>query len=60
MPRVKLTRKLGPVGAVLTVWDIWMRLPPRQRKWVLRQARVHGPRLAKQAIVAQRTRRRRP
>ena len=56
---MKLTRRLGPVGAVLTAYDIWRRLPPRQRKWLARQARHHGPRIAKQALQAQRSRRRR-
>jgi len=57
--RVKLTRRVGPVGVALTAWDIWRRLPPRQRKWVFGQMRKHGPRLAKQALDAQRNRRRR-
>jgi hypothetical protein len=60
MARVKLSRRLGPVGTALTLWDLWRRLPKRQRKWVVSQARKHGPRLAKQAVAAQRTRRRRP
>jgi hypothetical protein len=58
--RVKLSRRLGPVGTALTLWDLWRRLPKRQRRWVAAQARKHGPRLAKQAIAAQRARRRRP
>jgi hypothetical protein len=53
-----LTRRLGPVGTALTVWDLWRRLPPRQRRWLVAQARTHGPRLAKQALEAQRRRRR--
>jgi hypothetical protein len=57
--RMKLTRRFGPVGAVLTAWDIWRRLPPGQRKWVAKQVRHHGPRVAKQALQAQRNRRRR-
>jgi len=60
MARVKLSRRLGPVGTALTLWDLWRRLPKRQRKWVVSQARKHGPRIAKQAVAAQRTRRRRP
>ena len=52
VPRVKVF-KFGAVGTALTVWDIWRRLPPRQRKWFLQQARMHGPRLAKQAYDAQ-------
>jgi hypothetical protein len=53
VPRLGLTRRLGPVGAALTLWDIWRRLPPKQRKWVAKQARAHGPRIAKQALDAQ-------
>jgi hypothetical protein len=60
MARIRLTRRLGPVGTALMVWDLWRRLPKRQRKWVASQARKHGPRLAKQAVAAQRARRRRP
>ena len=59
VPRPKLTRKLGPVTVALTMYDIWRRLPPGQRKWVARQARKHGPRLAQQAINASKNRRRR-
>ena len=59
MARVKLTRRFGAVGTALTIYDIWRRLPPRQRRWVATQARKHGPRLAKQALKAQRARSRR-
>jgi len=58
MPRL-LTRRLGPVGMALTAWDIWRRLPPKQRRWVASQVRTHGPRIAKQALDAQKKRRRR-
>ena len=58
MARVRLSRRLGPAEAALTLWDIWRRLPPRQRRWVASQARKHGPRLARQAVEAQKTRRR--
>ena len=58
MPRL-LTRRLGPFGMALTAWDIWRRLPPKQRKWVAQQVRLHGPRIAKQALNAQKSRRRR-
>jgi hypothetical protein len=58
MPRLKPTRRLaGPVGLALGAWDIWRRLPPRQRRWVMKQARKHGPRLARQ-VVASRAKRR--
>ena len=38
------------------LWDVWHRLSPRQRRWVVDQARTHGPRLVKQAMDAQRAR----
>src|SRR4051794_2064865 len=56
MPRLRASRRFGPVGTALTLWEIWRRLPPRQRKWVAQQVRMHGPRIAKQAIQAQRNR----
>ena len=59
MARVRLTRRFGAVGTALTLYDIWRRLPPGQRRWVVTQARKHGPRLAKQAVAANRSRRRR-
>lgn len=58
MPRIPLTRRLGPIGTALTLWDIWRRLPPRQRRFIVKQARKHGPRLAKQAVAAAQKRRR--
>jgi hypothetical protein len=59
MPRLKLTRRAGVAGMALTVFDVWRRLPPKQRRWVAKQARKHGPRLARQAFHASRNRRRR-
>jgi hypothetical protein len=46
-------RKFGPIGLTLTAWDIWRRLPPRQRKQVLDLARKHGPKVAAKAMQAQ-------
>jgi hypothetical protein len=58
MPRLRLlTRRAGPLGLALTAWDIWRRIPPKHRKTIVKQARRHGPRLAKQAL-AYRNRRR--
>lgn len=57
MPR--LSPRLGPLGAAFTLWDVWRRLTPKQRKWLVAQAREHGPRLAKQAVDAQKKKRRR-
>jgi hypothetical protein len=56
MPRTPITR-LRPVGTALLLWDVWRRLPPAQRRWVVDQARVHGPRVVKQAMDAQKNRR---
>ena len=59
MPGPRLSRRLGPFGTALMLWDVWRRLPPRQRRWVVTQARTHGPRIVKQAMDAQKARRRR-
>jgi hypothetical protein len=42
-----LTRRTGYVGLALTTYDIWRRIPPQHRRMILRQARTHGPRVAK-------------
>jgi hypothetical protein len=55
----RLTRKVGPLGLALTAWDIWRRIPPRQRKQILRAARKHGPTVAKK-VVKTRARYKRP
>ena len=58
MPRF---RGPGAIGIALTAWDVWRRLPPAQRRVLLRQARKHGPKVAEQALVAYRAlRSRRP
>lgn len=53
-----LLRRLGPLGAVLTAYDIWRRIPPKHRKRLLQEARKHGPRLA--SDVARRRRKPKP
>ena len=53
-----LTRRVGPLGLALTAYDIWRRLPPKQRKQLLALAREHGPRVAARVIQARRARRR--
>jgi hypothetical protein len=58
MPRIPLTRRVGPFGTALLIWDVWRRLPAPQRRWVVDQARVHGPRVVKQAMDARKNRRR--
>jgi hypothetical protein len=48
----RLKPKVGPVALALTAWDIWRRLPPRQRKQLINVARTHGPRIAARAMHA--------
>lgn len=49
MPRARylLTRRLGPVGVVLTAWDIWRRIPKQHRRRITREARKHAPAVAR-------------
>jgi hypothetical protein len=51
-------RRLRPVGTALILWRLWRRLPAGQRRFLGRQVRKHGPRLAKQAMDRRRNRRR--
>ena len=39
----------GPVGVAITLYDIWRRLPPKQRKQALKLARKHGPNVVRAA-----------
>jgi hypothetical protein len=48
MPRV--VGRLGPTGLAYSAWKLWRRLPPKQRKRVLKQVRRHGPKLAAKAV----------
>jgi hypothetical protein len=59
-----MARRAGPLGLALTAWDLWRRLPPRQRQMLMQQMRKHGPTVVKQArkhgpAVAQQLRNRR-
>ena len=47
----------GPIGMAITLYDVWRRLPPKQRKQVLNLARKHGPTAAKKVLEFQRARR---
>jgi hypothetical protein len=53
----RLRPRPGPVGIALTLYDVWRRLPPRQRKLALELARKHGPRAASKLVQMQRARR---
>ena len=59
MPKLgrSLGRRPNALGAALTAWEIWRRIPPQHRRRLLAQARKHGPRIAKQAVEASRKRR---
>ena len=52
MPRLRL--RPGPLGIALTLWDVWRRLPPKQRKQALELARKHGPTVATKLMQLQR------
>lgn len=60
LPLKLLSRRAGPVGIVLTAYDLWRRLPPKQRKQLVAQARKHGPRIATAAYDRARKAPRRP
>jgi hypothetical protein len=47
---VKLFARRSPLMLALAAYDIWRRLPPRQRQQILDGARRHGPRLASAAM----------
>jgi hypothetical protein len=49
MPRLGKLRP-GPVGIAITLYDVWRRLSPKQRKQVLTLARKHGPKAAAKLI----------
>ena len=44
-----LARRLGPWAWALTAWDVWRRIPPKQRAQIMEQARKHGPRVVSTA-----------
>ncbi len=45
-----LMRRLGPIGVALTVYDVWRRLPAKQREQLLDQGIRHGSRAARFVI----------
>ena len=56
MPRLTSFRRTGTIGLALTAWDIWRRIPKQHRRAIVRQARVHGPRVAAKVMEQQRRR----
>ena len=49
-----LGRRAGPLGLALTAYDIWRRIPPSQRRRILKATRKHGPTVAKRIVKARR------
>jgi hypothetical protein len=61
MARIPFARRVGPLGIALTLYDVYRRLPPKQRRQLLAFGRKHGPRIAARAMRAgAEARRRRP
>jgi hypothetical protein len=56
MPRL-LRLRPGPIGVAMTLFDLYRRLPPKQRKQLLELARRHGPKAAAKVMQYQRARR---
>jgi hypothetical protein len=52
-----LTRRAGPIGVALTAYDLWRRIPKKQRRQIIDATRKHGPRVAAQ-VMGHRKRRR--
>jgi hypothetical protein len=50
----KLKLRPTPWALAVAAWDLWRRLPPKQRKQVIGLARKHGPKVAKQVVKARR------
>jgi hypothetical protein len=48
--------RTGAVGFALTAWDLWRRIPKKQRRQIGRQVRKHGPKVAKRAVQYRRAR----
>jgi hypothetical protein len=53
MRAVPHLRPTSPLGIALTAFHLWRRLPPAQRRQMMRAARQHGPKVAA-AVLARR------
>lgn len=47
--RLFFLRRLGPIGIAMTVYEVWRRLPARQRRSLLVHGRRQGLRVATRA-----------
>jgi hypothetical protein len=52
VPPLRRLLRRDPVALALAAYQIWRRLPSKQRKQALKLARKHGPKLAAKAIKA--------
>jgi hypothetical protein len=59
MPAVPRFRPTSPIGLAFGAYHVWRRLPPRQRRAVLKAARRHGPKFAAAVLARAKTARRR-
>ena len=48
----KFKLRPGVWGLAIAAYDVWKRLPPKQRKQALNLARKHGPKIAKRVVKA--------
>ena len=48
----KLKLRPGVWALSVAAYDVWKRLPPKQRKQALNLARKHGPKVAKHIVKA--------
>ena len=46
----KLKFRPTPWALAVAAWDVWRRLPPKQRQQALSLARKHGPKVAKRIV----------
>lgn len=49
-------RPTSPIGIALTLFELYRRLPPKQRRRLLDATRKHGPRVAAAALKRRRPR----
>jgi hypothetical protein len=49
-PLRMVTRRPGAIGLALAAYDLWRRVPPKQRRQLFNAARKHAPRLAAEAV----------
>jgi hypothetical protein len=46
----------SPLGVAITAFELWRRLPPRQRRLLLQATRTHGPKVAAALLAKRRMR----